>query len=89
MNAPSTTESAHEVEIDFRPALDEDIPAVQALLNVYVSQKKIRKVTQIISQLYPQEKLKHMRMFMKLSNKIVSILKIISVNECRTKDTSR
>lgn len=45
LNASSTTASAREVEIEFRPALDEDIPAIQALLNAYVSQKKLLRRT--------------------------------------------
>ena len=46
MNAPSSsTQSAHEVEIEFRPALDEDIPSIQMLLNEYVLQKKLLRRT--------------------------------------------
>lgn len=45
MNAQSEPQSSVGQEVVFRPALDEDIPAIQALLNVYVAQKKLLRRT--------------------------------------------
>ena len=61
---------------------------VLIFINLYISLKKIQKVTRVMSQLYPQEKTKHLRLFIKLRAKIVSILRITNINECRGKSKS-
>ena len=45
LNNPKADETEPSYEIDFRPALDEDIPAIQELLDSYVAQKKLLRRT--------------------------------------------
>ena len=45
LNTSSQNESADDSEIEYRPALDEDIPAIQALLDVFVAQRKLLRRT--------------------------------------------